>query len=148
MTEHPFGARVCIICGRVLDFHERDGWIHSIATLDPEELDHPPIPVLPEEAGEQIRPRCDFCYADFPEWILPARSFTVIPGQSESVGDWAACDGCARLIERDQWNVLIRRVHASFEARHGEVSDALLIEWKRFYRRLRQNITGSLYRAG
>lgn len=137
-------GRVCIVCGRVLDFHERDGWIHSLATTDPEEIDHPPIPVLPEEAGEQMRPRCDFCYADFPEWVLPARDFTAIPGVSESTGDWAACDLCAREIEKDRWNVLQRRVRASWEARHGVMPDEVEQAQKRLYRLLRKNVTGSL----
>lgn len=139
-------SRVCIVCGRILDYQESVGWIHSLASLDPAEKDHPPIPVLPEEAGEQTRARCDFCYADYPEYVLPVKSFTAITGMAESVGDWAACEMCARLIESNQWNALQTRVRTSWEARHGEFADELEREQKRLYRVLRKNITGPLRR--
>lgn len=145
MTPEPYDekGRVCIVCGRVLDYREIDGWIHSLASL-PDEVDHPVIPVLPEEAGEQARPRCDFCYADYPEWILPARDFVAIPGRSVSTGDWAACEMCAREIRKDAWNALVRRVHASYVARHDADGPESPEDFKRLYRALRKHITGGL----
>lgn len=140
MTER----RVCMVCGRVLDYWEAKGWVHSFASQDPGELDHPPIPVSPEEAGEQLRARCDFCYADYPEYRLPVRTFG--RGASVSVGDWAACDGCARCIEKDEWNRLMDRVVTSWESRHGPMSAAVTADLKRMYRQLRKNITGPLHR--
>jgi len=135
-----------MVCGRVLDYWERVGWVHSFGSQDPEELDHPPIPVSTEEAGEQLRSRCDFCYADYPEYQIPARTFT--RGASVSVGDWAACDGCVRLIQRDQWNKLMERVVASWTARHGQMSEAVRADLRGMYRQLRKNITGSPRRTG
>lgn len=136
---------MCIVCGRVLDYWEFVGWQHSIVSDDPGEIDHPPIPVSPEEAGDQLRPRCDFCYADDPIFRLPARTFGQQP--SVSVGDWAACEMCARCIEKDAWNSLLRRVVASWEARHGHaMPDDHYRGVQRLYRNLRKNVTGSIRR--
>ena len=44
---------------------------------------------------------CDFCSAPDPTWKYPARSFIGYEGcgiAGESVGDWAACEACHRLI--------------------------------------------------
>jgi hypothetical protein len=47
--------------------------------------------------------RCDMCSAPRPAWRYPARTFTThlfTPTfDQQSVGDWAACPDCARLIE-------------------------------------------------
>jgi hypothetical protein len=133
-------SRVCMVCGRVLDYHSGRGWAHTIA--DQPGLDHPAIPVTPDEAGDQVIGRCDFCYADEVKYTLPAESFII--GRHGSQGDWAACDGCAREIEKNAWNALLRRVLASHTARHGapppEVEQAL----RALYRELRKHVTGSL----
>lgn len=142
MTEE---RRICLVCGRVLDYWQTRGWQHSIATTDPEEVDHPPIPVTAQEAGEQLRPRCDFCYSDYPEFILPARTFRE-GGPGVSVGDWAACEMCARCIEKDAWNKLMERVVASWEARQGPMSPQVAADLRRMYRTLRKNVTGSIRR--
>ena len=46
--------------------------------------------------------QCDFCSAPCPSWRYPARSFIAYRASNlagESVGDWAACDACHKLIE-------------------------------------------------
>lgn len=146
LADHPSrDRRVCIVCGRVLDYWDGRGWQHSTASRDPDEIDHPPIPVSPEEAGEQLRARCDFCYADYPEFVVPAKSFGT--GIGESVGGWAACEACAGHIEADAWNRLMERVVASWEARHGPMEESIRTGLNRLYRTLRKNITGSVRRA-
>ena len=143
-------GRVCIVCGRPLDYQEGVGWIHTLSSL-PDETDHPVIPVLPEEAGEQVRARCDFCFADYPTWILPAEDWETIPEMSMSQGDWAACDACAACIQKNAWNRLLERVQVSYRARHGDLEPEVVEEveraQKRLYRQLRKHATGALRRA-
>jgi hypothetical protein len=46
--------------------------------------------------------KCDFCSAPGPTWAYPARDFVAylaLPLVGESVGAWAACEECHRLIE-------------------------------------------------
>lgn len=46
--------------------------------------------------------KCDFCSAPGPLWVYPARDFVAylaLPLVGESVGAWAACEECHRLIE-------------------------------------------------
>ena len=56
--------------------------------------------------------QCDFCSAPFPSWRYPARSFIAYRAANlagESVGDWAACDACHKLIEADDHEHLAQR---------------------------------------
>lgn len=131
---------VCERCGRVLDHHEGIGFVHTVGDAG---MDHDPVPVPVSEAVVVVG-RCDFCYADWPAWVVPAGEFEVMPGHMSS-GDWAACDGCAALINSNQWSALIRRAQQSWQIRHGEpmappVADGL----PRLYRLLRKHITGGL----
>ncbi len=46
--------------------------------------------------------KCDFCSAQEPAWVYPTRNFVAYfspPLVGESVGAWAACEVCHRLIE-------------------------------------------------
>lgn len=138
--------RICLVCGRVLDYQEGHGYRHSIASTDLNELDHPAIPVSVEEASEQLRERCDFCYADETTFVVPARTFEMPNAPSVSVGDWAACELCGREIQKDAWNALFRRMKVSWVARHGEMDPLLEANLKQMYRKLRKNITGAIYR--
>lgn len=124
---------------------EGRGWLHGVA--DPEGYDHPAVPV--EDTEVVVRDRCDFCFVDGTEWVIPARSFeTPVPG-SGSEGDWAACDDCATCILRNDWNGLLRRVLASWEERHGQPMDEPVVQALRvMYRQLRKNITGPPRRIG
>jgi hypothetical protein len=144
MTESDY--KICAVCGRVLNLFTREGertWLHALG--DETVFDHPPVPIDPEEAPGQFRGRCDFCYAEEPTWQIPVRSFELedLPGHG-SAGDWAACDACMTLIERNDWNGLVRRVVTKWEQREGiamlpEVQQSL----RGLYRKIRRNITGA-----
>lgn len=133
--------RACAVCGRVLDYFRDRGWMHSLAA--PAE-DHVAVPVPVDQV--EVRGRCDFCFEDGPSWIVPARDFVITP--SRSVGDWAACDGCAQLIEGNRWNALEKRCVASWETRHGPMGDVQQAGIRRLHRELRKNIMGSLRPIG
>lgn len=140
----PEEEYVCGVCGHPLNYREiRGGESRFEHALGEQMADHDPEPV-PQSQAVVVADRCDFCYADHPQWVVPARSFMLMAGHN-SGGDWAACDECAPLIERDQWSALARRAKEGWEERHGvpmpgPVADNL----SRMYRLLRRNITGSL----
>ncbi len=55
---------------------------------------------------------CDFCSRPDPRWEYPAGDFIayqVCRVTGESVGNWAACEGCHRLIEAEDRDGLARR---------------------------------------
>jgi hypothetical protein len=149
MPETAPQRRVCAVCGRVLD-RQDNRWFHGLAfENDPDVQDHPVIAVLDTDVpAGHIRAKCDFCFADDPEYVLPAYTFE-IPGQPNgSDGDWAACQGCADCIERNDWNGLTRRSRVSYEIRHDTVlSDELVRAMKHMHRTLRKNIRGPLRRV-
>jgi hypothetical protein len=148
--------RVCAVCGRVLDEHVTLGdkgdkgsvvWFHGIASLDEADVqDHPAIPVRVDEVpAGHIRPRCDFCFADDPAFVLPVKSFIYLGVGSK--GNWAACGNCAQHITRNDWKGLLRRAVVGFKARHQEgLEPAAVNSLRGMYRELRKNVTGSLYR--
>lgn len=147
MTDREGEARrICLVCGRVLDWSQALGYHHGIAS-GPEELDHPAIPVSPTEAPEQLRERCDFCFADETVYVVPAKSFVTPYAPSMMVGDWAACELCGREIEKDAWNVVFRRSKAGYEARNGPMDSMTEMALKKMHRELRKNITGPIYRG-
>ena len=154
--------RVCAVCGRILNVYVspegRRSWLHTYADL-PE--DHPAVPV---DLGDGIhpRPRCDFCDSEQPTWELPARSFILpgpilpmsLPGTSSgpvenaSHGNWAACDHCAHLIDRNQWTALRRRALAAWSDRDDSTQRAAVDrQLGQLYRQLRRHITGPAHRS-
>ncbi len=121
----------CAVCARVLDavttppkygFLGVTSYRHGLADL-PE--DHPAVPVPPDQVHTAAR--CDFCSADDPAWIVPARSFRLeaVP-QAHSVEAWAA---------------LRRRVLAAF-ARREQVTPGMAAGLNRLYKQLRANLLG------
>lgn len=147
-------ARVCAVCGRPAEHYSDHGWLHLADTITGT-ADHPVVPVEPGEV--HLAAVCDFCYEPEPGFCLPVRDFlfggmvatTDMPdgnkARNESLGNWAACGVCAKLIERNDWNGLIRRVLASYAERRGyEPSAALRDELRRQYRALRKNIIGAV----
>jgi hypothetical protein len=151
MTEYvpDPAARVCAVCGRVADQNEEGGYLH-IADLLSGEADHPVVPVLPGEV--HTNGKCDFCYGDNPTFIVPVRTFefdgvprielpeVTIKGMG-SIGDWAACEPCAKLIERNAWSALLRRLQENDpRAAIPEVATSTRRRW----RKVRANITGSV----
>lgn len=144
-THHVPGRKVCATCLRVLDHHSEKGWTHPEA--DPTLQDHEVRPV-PDIEMIGIAEKCDFCFADETEWILPARDFQVGPNHG-SEGDWAACNQCAELIRKNMWTRLIERVKDTWPHQYGDpISDDGELWLRRTYRKLRLNITGDLRRIG
>jgi len=147
--------RSCAICARVLhaiQLHGETHWVHA----DEENVDHPAIPVEPDEIETEYR--CDFCFKANPPWVLPTKPFEadpqVFPGvglvDSMSGSNFATCDECARLIREGRWNSVVRRVIRSVEERHGlkftgEMGVEIRVQLHEFYNRVRQNVTGDLY---
>ncbi|MFD7157923.1 hypothetical protein ACFV9C_25200 [Kribbella sp. NPDC059898] len=116
------------------------------------------MPVLDTDVAVDVR--CDFCFADHTEWVLPASNFeapvarinlfgTVGIESDErhgNAGDWGACTECAELIRANAWPKLIKRVRDCWPHVH---SGNLMPEERhtntyRLYRELRKHITGPL----
>lgn len=71
--------------------------------------------------------QCDFCSAPCPSWRYPARSFIAYRAANlagESVGDWAACDACHKLIEADDHEHLAQRSLDELILKHPEARAA------------------------
>lgn len=141
------GVHACSVCGRVLDYDESSGaFLHTMAD-QPE--DHPAVPTPVDEMGGQLVPRCDFCQVDETAHVLPVRSFElpVIAGYA-SQGDWAACERCAELLGRDEWNALIRRVTAQWRESKGfEMPTAAQDALRPLYRAVRKHTYGAIRRV-
>lgn len=71
---------------------------------------------------------CDFC-TEPAVWSYPARDVTVmhLPVEQRSLGGWAACDECSRLIEADDRERLARRSLAGLQA-HMRVDSRQVLE--------------------
>jgi hypothetical protein len=146
---------VCKVCKRPLERNVAKGtgeetWEHH----EQDSLSgHKAIPVKPEDG--KVLGRCDFCNDDLvsEKWVLPVADF--LAGRSPASGkmqgyegDWMACGTCAPLIDGNQWNALIRRVQAAWEADHGlPAPPDKKTGWSVLYRLLRRNIRGALYKA-
>lgn len=140
--------QVCAVCGRVLDrYTAPDGsqhWMHSDQDREHGE-DHPAVPVSMTEINTIAR--CDFCNTDFPRWVIPVRTFQVLPGRM-SDGDWAACETCKTLIVKKRWESLVRRAvdNSVAAADTSGMQKALLkASLSGMYGKLRRNITGDPY---
>ncbi len=147
--------KVCKVCRRPLERKIEAGtgsesWHHH----DQDMLSgHKPIPADADTVD--VRSRCDFCNSDLGEemWVLPCRDFIAgvhpVTGQNQGyAGDWSACGTCAPLIDKNQWNALLRRVQKGWEDDHGVPAPAEKVTgWRVLYRLLRKNISGSIYRA-
>jgi hypothetical protein len=143
--------RSCAVCARVLHsvVPESGGeayWVHSEMELE----DHPAVPV--ERSEVQTSYRCDFCSGENPLWVLPSRPFDsgsfAVPGavlDTASGENFACCDACVELIEKNQWNALVRRVARIMVEKHGMQESLGFVEsgLKDYYRKLRKNITGA-----
>jgi hypothetical protein len=142
---------ICETCDRAVDIRATaDGVTFTHTIHDPD--DHPvvAVPAPPGWSGG----RCDFCSAEQPRFVLPARDFAMtdvldvpaeLAGWNYSKGDWAACEPCALLIQADRWTSLERRSAAEFEKSHGlPRTEEARTATRALHRKLRKNITGSL----
>jgi hypothetical protein len=82
--------------------------------------------------------RCDFCSSTEIKWRYPAKSFTI--GEYGSLGDWAACEECSRLIEMNAHDDLARRtLQASGHFTEYKVFKPLVVK---LHKEFRKNRTG------
>lgn len=97
---HTMQHMACRICGRILNHDSFGRFTHPAGAPG----DHEPAPVR----AEMIRAHtvCDFCGADYPDWIVPATDFRAV-GSYGSEGDWAACDTCADHVRAGHWAKLV-----------------------------------------
>lgn len=129
--------RACAVCARMLDYFQatdggESGWQHGFVDSP---ADHLAVPVEPGQI--HTRGRCDFCSAESPTWMIPARDFHAV-GASYSDGGWGACEACKTLVDGDRWNTLIARVMTACDLPPDAVTHL-----RRLYRALRANITGA-----
>jgi len=75
-----------------------------------EELDSMIFAFFEEENGLI----CDFCSAPDPKKTYAAHDFEMRELHSRSIGDWAACGECAKLIDAGDHEGLLGRAMASF----------------------------------
>lgn len=164
---HIPGRMVCAVCGRVLDEHEDSeglrGFAHPVDLLATE--DHPAVPV--EDTEVHVNEKCDFCFADRTEWLLPAAEFVLPPLRFDlsgdgtlgieddsmalrSQGDWGACDPCGQLILANAWPKILRRVRDRWPSVHSgnPMDEDMYLSTYHLFNALRQNITGPLTRIG
>ena len=137
MSGSGFPHTACSSCGHVLNHHNSAfgaTWIHALE----EDRDHTPVPV-PVESIRTIK-LCDFCLAPDAAWVLPVEDYRATP-ESQSVGDWQCCGGCAALLERSDWDGLIRRAMDALR-RRGETDGVEPKVFEAMYSQLRGHITG------
>ncbi|WP_336794082.1 hypothetical protein [Gordonia malaquae] len=132
-------AIICEICQSRLDSILGDKGVEYLHPARVGDADHDVVPV---EAGPDWRGFCDFCRTGTATWVLPVSDFHV-QGQV-SAGDWAVCDTCAPLIEKNQWNALVRNIASTYEGDIpvGDVTTTL----NGLYRLVRKHTTGGLRR--
>lgn len=70
-------------------------------------------------------PRCDFCsmtpvYAAYDAPDFKCNPFSTDQLTQMSVGQWAACDICAKLVDKRDWEMLSRRAATMFVMFHPE----------------------------
>ena len=134
---------MCQTCQRVLDLWT-DGAVATYrhTPLDPD--DHPVVPV--PTPADFTGGRCDFCGAEPPAFVVPARDF-MDPTHPDrlSRGDWSACVACAELINRNDWTAVHRRFRASWQQASGiPLPTAVAAAVHALHVKLRNNITGPL----
>ena len=88
--------------------------------------------------GYQVPSRgcCDFCCMESVHKVFTSTNF-VIPDlgpvvAQESIGAWAACSECARLIDGNRWSELTARALAQFQRLHGYTRDEELFFRNKF----------------
>lgn len=103
----PTPHLVCRTCMTTLDVIEhRDEtpmeYEHAAAvTRMIGNTDHPVDPVLYDPTSMELVGVCDFCSQPGPRWRYPATSFMDTKSGYGSIEDWAACERCHDLIEKD-----------------------------------------------
>lgn len=76
---------------------------------------------------------CDFCSSPKVTWRYPARNILMTDIQALSVGDWAACDTCHDIIERDGQPGITARTVETFKHNLPGMDNFILRLHKRFF---------------
>jgi hypothetical protein len=76
---------------------------------------------------EPGRECCDFCCVESVHKVFTSTNFVIpdlgpVVGQ-ESIGAWAACEECARLIDKGCWSELTERAIGQFKKIEGFTRD-------------------------
>lgn len=69
-------------------------------------------------------PICDFCSARDAPWVMQAETYVTFSSATlvaQSVGDWAACETCKRLIDANDREGLAKRASESFLYEYPEL---------------------------
>lgn len=138
MTGHQRLA--CRTCGYILNINAFNQPEHPSTAPS----DHP-VDAAPSYMVKLVE-LCDFCTTNQSPWVLPVKSFAVYPG-GESLGDWAACQECAELINADDWDGLTRRAIEHYQRRNPESEPILNQYFTVLYAAVRKNTTGPLRRS-
>lgn len=79
--------------------------------------------VLSPEEGSEV---CDFCTSNEPIYQnFPAKDFNWVQVKGvdlNSRGHWAACQTCAEMIKKDDWDGLLNRAIKSFVKNHPDLA--------------------------
>jgi hypothetical protein len=151
ITADELPDMICRVCHTTLDV----GVTYYDDTMVDFSFNHPPAYValdLPEHEPEPVMATastervgiCDFCSEPGPFWTYMATNFDVEFAQmntiSTSIGAWAACGQCHRLIEADKYRELCERalriqVH---KIEKGTPSAALKFQLRKYIKGLHQ----------
>jgi hypothetical protein len=117
-------AMVCVVCSQPLNrriplnaFGEQVGDV-IYTHVKHQESDHEAVPQpRAEHFEEQLTQFCDFCTSTEVRWRYRAPGIQMFVlgeeddpvGQHHSSSDWAACEPCARLIQRRSKKALLQR---------------------------------------
>lgn len=139
---------VCRTCMTTLDMIEhRDEspitYEHAAAvTMSIGNTNHPVDPVLYDPTTMELVGVCDFCSTPGPRWRYPATSFIDTVGQYGSVEDWAACQRCHDLIEKDDERSRRRLVDVSIRSEVVHERRILRPQIMEFHEQFRAHRTG------
>jgi len=97
--------------------------------------------VVPPPSG----PVCDFCADEKVVASLPCEDFALVKGNPEhsSIGHWAACETCDRLIREEKWEELLTRSLHQYKRIFGTVPRDLrqfIREVHRLFRKHRREV--------
>ncbi len=146
MTAIDRRSRICAVCALVLDYvntgdPDNPGFRHTETAVERGVADHLPVPVEPGPLYAITF--CDLCHAVDPDHLLPARDFMLVGGDASS-GDWSICGQCARQVETNRWNEILRRMVAGFYARNGiDMEPDRIAVIAKNHRLLRKHIIGA-----
>ena len=128
---------MCAVCRRALNI-ENGRYIHPAKD---EPVSHDPVPIAFGVMPALLR--CDFCSAEHPTKLLPARTFQTPIIGAGSLGNWACCSICAGFIEKGMLESLISRAVETAPPELRKLTGIRKL-YRALYSNLQDNITGPL----